>query len=164
DAVVMVEHVTREDSGRRIACPAAKSGQFVNPRGSEARSGDIVIPAGRRLDYSCVALLATIGAVRVPVFRKPRVAVLATGDEIVEPDQQPSDFQIRNSNVYSLVAQVARAGGEASILPVAKDEYEATRSAIERGLEADLLLLSGGVSAGQYCRVECALACPAAEF
>jgi molybdopterin molybdotransferase len=110
DAIVMVEHVSREDSGRRIACPTAKLGQFVNPQGSEARKGDIVIPAGRRLDYSSVALLATIGATRVPVFRKPRVAVLATGDEIVEPDQQPSDFQIRNSNVYSL-AGAGGAGG-----------------------------------------------------
>src|SRR5206468_887084 len=106
------------------------------------------------LDYSSVALLATIGLTRIPVFRKPHVALLATGDEIVEPAEQPSDFQIRNSNVYSLAAQVARAGGEASILPVAKDESEATRISIERGLEADLLLLSGGVSAGKYDLVE----------
>jgi molybdopterin molybdotransferase len=111
-----------------------------------------------------VALLATIGSVRVPVFRKPRVAVLATGDEIVEPDLQPSDFQIRNSNVYSLAAQVARAGGEATLLPVAKDEYEATRSAIERGLDWDLLLMSGGVSAGKYDLVETVLADLGAEF
>jgi molybdopterin biosynthesis enzyme len=104
DAIVMVEHVVREANGRRIACPTAAPGQFVNPQGSEARIGDVVIPAGRRLDYSSVALLATIGLDRVPVFRKPHVAVLATGDEIVEPDRQPSDFQIRNSNVYSLAA------------------------------------------------------------
>ena len=164
DAVAMVEHITREDQGRRIACPTLKPGQFINPRGSEARSGDVVIPAGRRLDYSSVALLATIGLTRIPVFRKPHVALLATGDEIVEPAEQPSDFQIRNSNVYSLAAQVARAGGEASILPVAKDESEATRISIERGLEADLLLLSGGVSAGKYDLVECVLAGLGAEF
>ena len=164
DAVAMVEHITREDQGRRIACPTLKPGQFINPRGSEARSGDVVIPAGRRLDYSSVALLATIGLTRIPVFRKPHVALLATGDEIVEPAEQPSDFQIRNSNVYSLAAQVARAGGEASILPVAKDESEATRISIERGLEADLLLLSGGVSAGKYDLVEGVLAGLGAEF
>src|SRR5207247_1066904 len=101
---------------------------------------------------------------RSPVLRKPRGALLATGDEIVEPAEQPSDFQIRNSNVYSLAAQVARAGGEASILPVAKDESEATRISIERGLEADLLLLSGGVSAGKYDLVEGVLAGLGAEF
>ncbi len=158
DAVVMVEHVTREDDGRRIACPTAKERQFINPQGCEAHKDDVVIPAGRRLDYTSIALLATIGITRIPVYRKPRVALLATGDEIVEPDQTPSFFQIRNSNVYSLAAQVARAGGEATILPVAKDELDATTHAIEQGLEADLLLLSGGVSAGKYDLVETVLA------
>jgi molybdopterin molybdotransferase len=162
DAIVMVEHVTR-DRGQ-IACPAAKPRQFVNPQGSEARQGETVIPAGRRLDYSSVALLATIGTTSVPVFRKPRVALLATGDEIVEPDQQPTAFQIRNSNVYSLAAQVARAGGEASILPVAADDRTSTRTGIERGLMSDMLLLSGGVSAGKYDLVESALADLGAEF
>ena len=162
DSVVMVEHITRED--RQIACPTARPGQFINHQGSEARQNDVVIPAGRRLDYSSVALLATIGITRVPVFRKPRVAVLATGDEIVEPDERPADHQIRNSNVYSLAAQVARAGGEASILPVAKDDRESTRHSIEHGLTSDLLVLSGGVSAGKYDLVEIVLAELGAEF
>lgn len=163
DAVVMVEHVTREGELVRID-REAKPGQFINPQGSEARNGEVIQPAGKRLDYSSVALLATIGVTRVPVYHKPHVALLATGDEIVEPDQKPEDYQIRNSNVYSLAAQVARAGGEASILPVAKDEYQATRSLIERGLDADLLLLSGGVSAGKYDLVESVLADLGAEF
>ena len=162
DSVVMVEHITRED--RQIACPTARPGQFINRQGSEARQNDVVIPAGRRLDYSSIALLATIGVTRVPVYRKPRVAVLATGDEIVEPDQRPGDHQIRNSNVYSLAAQVARAGGEASILPVAKDDRESTRASIEHGLASDLLVLSGGVSAGKYDLVEIVLAELGAEF
>jgi molybdopterin molybdotransferase len=163
DAIVMVEHVTREGDLVRID-RATKVGQFINPQGSEARKDDIVIPAGTRLDYSSVALLATIGATRIPVFRKPHVALLATGDEIVEPGEQPAEYQIRNSNVYSLAAQVARAGGEASILPVAKDDRESTRIAVERGLSADLLLLSGGVSAGKYDLVEIVLAELGAEF
>jgi molybdopterin molybdotransferase len=162
DAVVMVEHITREDG--KIACPTVRPGQFINRQGCEARLNEVVILAGRRLDYSSVALLATIGITRVPVFRKPRVALLATGDEIVEPDQQPADHQIRNSNVYSLAAQVARAGGEASILPVAKDDRESTRAAIELGLTSDLLALSGGVSAGKYDLVEVVLADLGAEF
>ena len=163
DAVVMVEHVTREGDLVRID-RETKKGQFINPQGSEARKSDIVIAAGTRLDYSSVALLATIGATRIPVFRKPHVALLATGDEIVEPNEQPADYQIRNSNVYSLAAQVVRSGGEASILPVAKDDRESTRIAIERGLSADLLLLSGGVSAGKYDLVEIVLAELGAEF
>ena len=162
DAVVMVEHVTRK--GPRIGAPKAKPGQFINSQGSEAKQHDVVIPKGRRLDYSSVALLATIGITRVPVFRKPHVALLATGDEIVEPHEKPAEYQIRNSNVYSLAAQVARAGGEATILPVAKDDRESTRMLIEQGLASDLLLLSGGVSAGKYDLVETVLAELGAEF
>jgi len=162
DAIVMIEHITRED--RRIACPSTKPGQFISRHGSEARQNEVVIPAGRRLDYSSVALLATIGITRVPVFRKPHVALLATGDEIVEPNEQPAAHQIRNSNVYSLAAQVARAGGEPSILPVAKDDRASTRASIELGLASDLLLLSGGVSAGKYDLVELVLAELGAEF
>jgi molybdopterin molybdotransferase len=162
DAIVMIEHVTRE--GERVTCPAAKPGQFINPQGGEARHGQIVMEPGRRIDYTGIALLATVGVTRVPVFRQPRVAMIATGDEIVEPDETPAAHQIRNSNVYALAAQVARAGGEPSILPVAKDDLDSTRDMIERGLNADLLLLSGGVSAGKYDLVEPALADLGAEF
>jgi molybdopterin molybdotransferase len=163
DAIVMVEHVTRDGDHVRIDT-GTTPGAFINPRGCEARSGDVVVPAGSRLDYSAVAALATIGLTRIPVFRKPRVALLATGDEIVDPAEQPAAFQIRNSNVYSLAAQVARAGGEAIILPVARDNPESTRTAIEAGLDADLLLMSGGVSAGKYDLVESVLAGLGAEF
>jgi molybdopterin molybdotransferase len=162
DAIVMVEHVMRD--GELILAPASKTAQFINPQGCEARRGDVVITAGRRLDYSAVALLATIGITRVAVFRKPKVAILATGDEIVEPDQLPAAHQIRNSNVYSLAAQVVRAGGEPAILPVAKDDRDSTRALIELGLCSDLLLLSGGVSAGKYDLVETVLADLGAEF
>lgn len=163
DAVVMVEHVTRE-GGQVYIDRAAKAGQFVNPQGSEARRGQLLLSPGQRLDFSHVALLATVGITRVPVYAPAPVAILATGDEIVEPDQTPEDFQIRNSNVYSLSAQVARAGGCPRILPVARDEFGDTRSKIELGLEAGLLLLSGGVSAGKYDLVETVLADLGAEF
>jgi molybdopterin molybdotransferase len=92
------------------------------------------------------------------------VAILATGDEIVEIGPIPEDFQIRNSNTWSLAAQVARAGGEALALPVARDNPEHTRETIERGLGADLLLVSGGVSAGKYDIVERVLADLGAVF
>jgi molybdopterin molybdotransferase len=92
------------------------------------------------------------------------VAIVATGDEIVEVSQQPLPHQIRNSNSHSLAAQVRRAGGSPVVLPVAKDEYRHTRGLVERGLSSDLLLLSGGVSAGKYDLVEQVLADLGAEF
>ena len=95
---------------------------------------------------------------------QPVVAIVATGDEIVAVDEIPEEFQIRNSNAYSLAAQVARAGGVAQILPVARDTVEHTRETIARGLGADVLLLSGGVSAGKYDVVEEVLAEFGAEF
>ena len=104
------------------------------------------------------------GHARVTVYRRPTVAIVATGDEIVEIDEIPEEFQIRNSNAYSLAAQVARAGGVPRMLPVARDTVEHTREMIGRGLEADLLLLSGGVSAGKYDVVEQVLAEFGAEF
>jgi molybdopterin molybdotransferase len=147
-----------------IAEQSAVSGQFINPQGCEARAGEILFQPGKRLDFSGIAMLAAAGRERVPVYAAPRVAIVATGDEIVAVAETPRDFQIRNSNVYSLAAQVARAGGVPWILPVARDEIAHTRELIERGLSADLLLLSGGVSAGKYDIVERVLEGLGAEF
>jgi molybdopterin molybdotransferase len=163
DAVAMVEYTRREGDRVRIDRPAEPH-QFINPRGCEAAAHEIVLRAGVRLDYSGVAALAAFGREPVKVFRKPRAAILATGDEIVEAGQTPEDFQIRNSNAWSLAAQVARAGGEPAVLPVARDNEGHTREMVERGLAADLLLLSGGVSAGKYDVVERVLAGLGAEF
>jgi molybdopterin molybdotransferase len=163
DAVVMVETVRLEEH-RAIVDRAAEPGQFVNPQGSEARAGEILLDSGKRLDFTGVAMLAAVGKARVAVYAAPRVAILATGDEIVPVGDTPQDFQIRNSNVYSLAAQVSRAGGAPEILPVAADEIQHSRELIERGLGADLLLISGGVSAGKYDIVERVLADLGAEF
>ncbi len=162
DAVVMVEHVTHADSF--VTVPAAPAGQFVNSRGAEARSGEVLVAKGCRLDYARVSLAAAAGRPSLAVFRKPRVAILATGDEVVEAGSTPEPHQVRNSNAYSLAAQVRRAGGVPVVLPVAPDQRAATRALIERGLAEDLLLLSGGVSAGKYDVVEQALADCGAEF
>ncbi|HEX3746623.1 MAG TPA: gephyrin-like molybdotransferase Glp [Bryobacteraceae bacterium] len=163
DAVVMVEHTRRVD-GRVWIEAAAEPSQFINPQGCEAAAHQTVLRAGKRLDYADVAMLAAFGRAHVPVFRQPEVAIIATGDEIVEVSDTPSDFQIRNSNAYSLAAQVARAGGVPRILPVARDTVAHTREMVERGLTSDLLLLSGGVSAGKYDVVEQVLAEIGAEF
>jgi molybdopterin molybdotransferase len=163
DAVIMIEHTTREDGWVRTE-KTAEAGQFINPRGCEATAHQAVLRAGKRLDYADVAMLAAFGRANMRVFRKPVAAIVPTGDEIVETGETPLDFQIRNSNAYSLAAQVERAGGVARRLPVARDTAEDTRRAIERGFEDDLLLLSGGVSAGKYDVVEEVLAGLGAEF
>jgi molybdopterin molybdotransferase len=163
DAVVMVEHVTRADDRVRID-RSAEPGQFINPQGCEARAGETLLHPGKRLDYTDVALLAAAGRHKIRVYVRPKVAVLATGDEIVPVHEEPADFQIRNSNAYALAAQVTRAGGIAELLEVARDEYGHTRGLVERGLVSDLLLLSGGVSAGKYDIVERVLGDLGAEF
>jgi molybdopterin molybdotransferase len=163
DAVVMVEHTRREGS-RVIIGQTADPGQFINPRGCEAAAGETVLHPGQRLDYTQIAMLAAFGHSEAPVFRRPSVAIIATGDEIVEVHESPAEFQIRNSNTWSLAAQVTRAGGVPRVLPVARDTFADTCESIGRGLESDLLLLSGGVSAGKYDVVEQALADLRAEF
>lgn len=163
DAVVMIEH-TRRSGDRVIIDRSLEAGDNFNPRGSEARRGDAVLNAGARLGFAEIAALAMVGRECVSVHAKPRVAILPTGDEIVEAGEQPREFQIRNSNAWSLAAQTLRAGGTPEILPIARDNYESTRTLIERGLASDLLVLSGGVSAGKYDIVERVLADLGATF
>ncbi len=164
DAIVMVEHVTRLDNGRIQTDKAAEPGQFINNRGAEALAKSVLIPAGVKLDASHIATLAMTGRSQVPVFAKPSVAILATGDEIVGLDQQPAPHQIRNSNSFMLAALVTASGGSASILPVAGDTPELLKPLLERGLKHDLLLVSGGVSAGKYDLVKPALRSLGVEF
>ena len=163
DAVVMVEHTHREN-GRMRTDRSAEPHQFINPQGCEAAAHEIVLHAGTRLDYTHVAMLAAFGRPRVQVYCQPEVPIIATGDEIVEVHETPAAFQIRNSNAYSLAAQVGRAGGVPRVLPVARDTVAHTREIVGQGLGTGLLLLSGGVSAGKYDVVEEVLAGLGAEF
>jgi len=163
DAAIMIEHV-RRDGGLITYDRAVEPQQFINPRGCEAAAGEIVIQSGTRLDYTGVAMLSAFGRACVAVYRRPVVAIIPTGDEIVEVHESPEPFQIRNSNTWSLKAQVERAGGVPRILPIARDTEVHTRGLVAQGLEADLLLLSGGVSAGKYDVVEQVLAGFGAEF
>ena len=164
DAVVMVEHTTSHADGSVETSQTAAPGSNIAPMACEARAGVTVLPRASRIDYSAVAWLATTGHSFASVYVRRRVAILATGDEIVGIGDTPAAHQIRNSNSYSLAAQVRRAGGDPVILPVARDEKHATAHLIAQGLDADLLLLSGGVSAGKYDFVESALADCGAEF
>ena len=163
DSVVMVEHCTV--AGDRLTVPRTLDrGENVSPTGSQARANEVLLETGHRLGFAEIALLATVGSASVPVFARPQIAILATGDEIVEVGETPLDYQIRNSNVESLAVQVRRAGGCPNILPIARDLYQTTRELTEHGLRFDMLLLSGGVSAGKYDIVERVLADLGAEF
>jgi molybdopterin molybdotransferase len=163
DAVVMVEYTTQSRSTVEIK-RSVKSGENYVPRGAEARQGQMLLDRGTRVDHAAIALVASVGKSRLQVFRKPRIAVLATGDEIVEIDHDPGPSQIRNSNTYSLATQVQNAGGEPVLLPIAPDERVRLRTLIEEGLKSDLLLLAGGVSMGKYDLVEQVLGELQAEF
>lgn len=163
DAVVMVEYTSR--SGETVEITrAASSGENVVAAGSEARAGDVLLTSGTRLGPAQIAVAAAVGRTELRVHARPRVAVLATGDELVDVSARPGASQIRNSNSYSLAAQVRAAGGEPLLLPVAPDEKTALRRLLEQGLSADLLLISGGVSVGKYDLVEQVLAGFHAQF
>ena len=145
DAVVMLELVTRKDDVIETD-RTLKPGENINPRGIEAKAGTVVLEPGKRIGIGEIALLATVGCATVSVYRKLQVAILATGDELVRVEAQPLDYQIRNSNVYSIAAHVNRAGAGPVLLPVARDQGRRNPCRlIERGLAADLLLISGGV-------------------
>jgi molybdopterin molybdotransferase len=163
DAVVMVEYTSAHDDSVEIS-KGISPGENIVPQGAEAKRGTVLLELGTRLNESAIALAASVGKAKVEVFARPRVAVLATGDEIVEIDTQPGPGQIRNSNTYSLAVQIERAGGVPELLPIAPDEAKRLRELIGRGLQFDLLVMTGGVSMGRYDLVEQVLADLQAEF
>jgi molybdopterin molybdotransferase len=131
-----------------------KAGENVVPTGSEAQAGQVLLKRGSRISYPQIAVAASVGKSKLSVYRKPRVAILSTGDEVVDIDTAPGLNQIRNSNSFSLAAQVLAAGADPVQLPIAPDERARLRELIEDGLHSDLLLLSGGVSMGKFDLVE----------
>jgi len=164
DAVVMVEY-TETRGGRGVTIKrAVKAGENVVPAGAEADSGQVMVSKGTRVQHAVVAVAAAVGRPEVAIHRRPHVAVLATGDELVDINLPPGPNEIRNSNSYSLAAQVYEAGGETTVLPAARDEAAELALLLRKGLEADLLLLTGGVSMGKYDIVEKVLASLGAEF
>ena len=164
DAVVMVEYSSAAGDQVEIRRTVA-AGENVVPAGAEAKAGDVLLHPGARLEPAQIAMGAAVGKANIKVYRKPRVAVLSTGDELVDVSEIPAPHQIRNSNSYSLRAQVIQANGEPLQLPVAPDEEGKLTTLIHAGLEtADLLLLSGGVSMGKFDLVEMVLAKLGAQF
>ena len=148
DAVIMVEQTEEHDSMLTIQ-RAVRPGDNIHPVGQDIARGELVLAHGTVLGAAEIGLLATIGRVRVSVYRRPRVAVLATGDEVYEPDAVLGAGGIRDSNRYALLAAAHEAGCDAISLGIARDDEPIQRRAILEGLErADVLLTSGGVSMG----------------
>jgi molybdopterin molybdotransferase len=163
DAVAMMEHAAVESDGLRVE-RTLRVGENVVPRGAEARAGDTVLPVGRLMGAAEVAVAASCGCAKVEVFARPSVAIVATGDELVELDAPMEPWQIRNSNSYAIAALVKGEGGVPARLAVARDSFTELKERVERGMAGDLLVLSGGVSMGKYDLVEQVLAELGAEF
>jgi molybdopterin molybdotransferase len=133
---------------------AVRPGQHYVLEGQETRVGETVVGRGKRLGYAELAMAAQVGRSSVVVAKKPRVAILSTGDEVISVEKAPERFQIRNSNSISLAAQVALAGGEPVVLGIASDDVAELRARIEQALKLDIVILTGGVSVGKYDHVE----------
>jgi molybdopterin molybdotransferase len=165
DAVVMFEHVKAGKKGVRLLVPRLlTAGENIVPRGAQAKKGDELLPAGTALTWAQIALAASCGKAKLKVYARPRVAILTTGDEVVSVEARPAPGQIRNSNAPMLAAMVEQAGGEPWVLPTASDNQKALLRALRQARKADLVLVTGGVSAGHFDLVEPALKQLGARF
>jgi molybdopterin molybdotransferase len=149
DAIVPVEQAVEENGRVRIAEPV-RLAAHIRPRGGDVREGSVVVPAGTRLGPAQVGALAAAGVAEVRCSRRPRVAILATGSELRAPGESLEPGQIYESNRGLIAAVLTPAGAEVELLPVVRDEEADHRAALERGLAADVLVSSGGVSMGPH--------------
>jgi molybdopterin molybdotransferase len=157
DAIVMHEQTQAADGDVWIKDPRVRPGQNILSRGREMCAGEIVLTAGSILNAARLGVLASVGRTTVEVIQ-PDVAVVPTGDELVPPDQTPGPGQIRNSNAVMLQALASEQGAHAQALPIARDEPDSLYRTLKQGLDADLLIVTGGVSAGQKDLVPAVLA------
>ncbi|MBI3597621.1 MAG: molybdopterin molybdotransferase MoeA [Nitrospirae bacterium] len=149
DAVIRVEDTRAEGGSVQIACPA-EPGENVRLRGEDIQAGHVMLAQNSVMGPAEVGLLASLGRSHVLVYQRPRVAILATGNELADFDEALTPNKIMNSNGYALAAQVLEAGGVPVILGIAKDTREDLLSRLTQGLTSDLILISGGVSVGMY--------------
>jgi molybdopterin molybdotransferase len=154
NAVVMVENTKRESAGTVQILKKVRENEGLLRQAAEARKGELLLQPGKRIGLADCGLLASTGKANVLVSKKPRVAILATGDELVDVAQTPEEGQIRNSNGYTLFVQSALAGAEPIMLGIGRDTLDDLRPKIRGGLDHDVLLVSGGVSMGKYDLVE----------
>ena len=165
NAVMMLEHAdVAGGKVRLLPSRKLKKGENIVAQGAQAHAGDELLSAGTAIHSAQIALAAACGHASLKVFVRPCAAILATGDELVPIESEPAPGQIRNSNAPMLATMVAAAGGEPWILPATADNAEALDRALAQAAEADLLIFSGGVSAGKFDLVEPALLRAGARF
>jgi molybdopterin molybdotransferase len=157
DAVVRVEDTAEHDGVVEIRVEVSP-GQEIRHPGEDIRAGDRVLERGRKLGPAELGVAASVGAADVACARRPRVTLLGTGDELVPPGRPLRPGQIRNTNSYALAAQVSEAGGETVVAATVPDDYEETVKAIGAALEADVLVVTGGMSVGPHDHAKPALA------
>jgi molybdopterin molybdotransferase len=149
DTVVRVED-TEEEDGTVVVRVPVRPGANVRLAGEDIESGAVVVAAGAVIGPADVGVLASVGRATVAVHRRPRVAILSTGAELVEVDEAPGPGQVVNSNAYTLAAAVADAGGDPVVLPIVRDRFEDIRDRIAEAASADVVLSTGGVSVGEF--------------
>jgi len=149
DAIVPIEE-TVEKNGKLILTGQVRSGDHLRIRGEDVSKGELVIAAGTALRPAEINMLASFGYRTAPVFRRPKVAILSTGDELVEPGEDIGTGQIFNSNDYSIAAAVKQLGGEPVLLGIARDDRESLTEKIAAGLQEDVLITTAGVSMGDH--------------
>ncbi|HUN58849.1 MAG TPA: gephyrin-like molybdotransferase Glp, partial [Candidatus Binataceae bacterium] len=153
DAIVQVERTRSEGDWVEILT-SAEPGAFVRPHGEDLHAGELVMAAGKRLTPSDIGTLASLNRAMIDLYRRPRVAIVATGDELVDVDRVPLGAQVVNSSAYALASGIVEAGGEPTILKVARDTIEEVRERLSEALAFDLVLSTGGVSVGQFDHVK----------
>jgi len=156
DAIIPVERTLGSGDAVEFLASAEK-GAFIRPRGEDLRLGELVMSAGKLLTPADLGMLASVNRAMVEVVRRPRVAIVATGDELVDVDQTPTGAQIVNSSAYALAGAVGEAGAEAVILKVARDDAREIRERLAEAMTFDAVLSTGGVSVGQFDHVKGAL-------
>ncbi len=159
DCVVPVERTSREGDSVRIEDDAlVNAGQFIHPTGSDAAEGDCALEAGCFLNGPRIAIAASMGHAQLTVARRPRVAIVSTGDELVDVEESPEPYQIRRSNSYGLAAMLAQGGAISATCHHLRDDFDAVRDALAKIIaDVDVLILSGGVSMGTFDHVPGAL-------
>ncbi len=148
DAVVMIEHTEAVADDEIGVMRPVSPGENVMHRGEDAKAGDVLLPAGHQIRAQELALLQSAGILEVEVVRRPRVAIISTGDELVSPDRRPGLGQIRESNGAAVTALVRRDGGEPTYLGMAEDHEASIRAKLRQGMDYDVILISGGSSVG----------------